>query len=61
LSLTDALNEAICKFGPPEIMNTDQGNPFTSFHCTNRLKRLGSRKSIAGKGHCIDIILIERR
>ena len=25
----DALNEAIVKHGPPEIMNTDQGNQFT--------------------------------
>ncbi|MDX1822768.1 MAG: IS3 family transposase [Paracoccaceae bacterium] len=27
----DALNEAILKFGSPEIMNTDQGSKFTSF------------------------------
>jgi len=27
----EALNEAIHKFGPPEIMNTDQGSQFTSF------------------------------
>lgn len=27
----DALNEAIARFGPPEIMNTDQGSQFTSF------------------------------
>jgi transposase InsO family protein len=27
----EALYEAIHKFGPPEIMNTDQGSQFTSF------------------------------
>ena len=27
----EALNEAIHRFGPPEIMNTDQGSQFTSF------------------------------
>ncbi len=31
----DALNEAIHKFGPPEIMNTDQGSQFTSFAWTD--------------------------
>ena len=35
----EALNEAIHKFGPPEIMNTDQGSQFTSFDWTDRLKR----------------------
>ena len=33
----EALNEAIHKFGPPEIMNTDQGSQFTSFTWTDRL------------------------
>ena len=35
----DALNEAIHKFGPPDIMNTDQGSQFTSFALTDRLRR----------------------
>ena len=34
-----ALNEAIHRFGPPEIMNTDQGSQFTSFAWTDGLKR----------------------
>ena len=34
----DALNEAIHKFGPPDIMNTDQGSQFTSFAWTDRLQ-----------------------
>jgi putative transposase len=33
----EALNEAIHKFGAPEIMNADQGSQFTSFDWTDRL------------------------
>jgi len=40
----EALNEAIYKFGPPEIMNTDQGSQFTSFDWTDRLKASGARR-----------------
>ena len=42
----EALNEAIHKFGPPEIMNTDQGSQFTSFDWTDRLKRAKTRISM---------------
>jgi putative transposase len=44
----EALNEAIHKFGPPEIMNTGQGSQFTSFAWTDRLKRIGTRISMDG-------------
>jgi len=44
----DALHEAIHKFGPPEIMNTDQ------------LHRSGIRISIDGKRRFLDRIFIER-
>lgn len=56
----EALNEAIHKFGAPEIMNTDQGSQFTSFARTDRQKRVGTRISMDGKGRCIDNIFIER-
>jgi putative transposase len=56
----EALNEAIHRFGPPEIMNTDQGSQFTSFAWTDRLKRIGTRISMDGKGRCLDNIFIER-
>ena len=55
----EALNEVIHKFGPPEIMNSDQGSQFTPFAWTDRLKRVGTRIS-DGKGRCIDNIFIER-
>ncbi len=46
----EALNEAVHRFGPPEIMNTVQGSQFTSFAWTDRLKRIGTRISMDGKG-----------
>ncbi len=64
--------EAIHKFGPPEIMNTDQGSQFTSFVWTNRLRRSGVRISMPlgdfanplpvldGKGLFLDNIFVER-
>jgi putative transposase len=52
--------EAIRKFGPPEIMNTDQGSQFTSFAWTDRLRRSGVRISMDGKGRFLDNIFIER-
>jgi len=56
----EALNEAVRRFGPPEIMNTDQGSQFTSFVWTDTLKRAGIRISMDGRGRCIDNIFIER-
>jgi len=56
----DALNEAIHKFGPPEIMNTDQGSQFTSFVWTDQLRRSGIRISMDGKGRFLDNIFVER-
>lgn len=56
----EALNEAIHKFGSPEIMNTDHGSQFTSFVWTDRLKRVESRISMDGKCRGMDNIFIER-
>jgi putative transposase len=56
----EALIEAVHRFGPPDIMNTDQGSQFTSFAWTDRLKRVGIRISMDGKGRCLDNIFIER-
>ncbi len=55
-----ALNEATHKFGPPEIMNTDQGSQFTSLAWPDRLRRSGVRISMDGKGRFLDNIFIER-
>jgi putative transposase len=56
----DALNEAIARFGAPEILNTDQGSQFTSTAWTDVLKDAGVRISMDGKGRWIDNVFIER-
>ena len=56
----EALNEAIACFGPPEIMNADQGSQFTSFAWTDQLRRAGVRISMDGKGRFLDNIFVER-
>ncbi len=43
----EALNEAIYRFGPPEVMNTDQGSQFTFFDWTDRLKQANPKFSHA--------------
>ena len=55
-----ALEEALTKFGPPEIFNTDQGAQFTSEGWIERLKAAGVAISMDGKGRWIDNIFIER-
>ncbi|SMX50797.1 Integrase core domain protein [Pelagimonas varians] len=51
----DALNEAMHKSGPPEIMNTDHGPQFTSFAWTDRLRGLNVRISMDGKGRFLPL------
>ena len=56
----DALNEAIHKFGPPEIMNSDQGSQFTGHEWTSALSEAGVKISMDGRGRWIDNRMIER-
>lgn len=56
----EALEEALGKFGPPEIFNTDQGSQFTSEDWTTPLKAAGVAISMDGKGRWIDNVFIER-
>ena len=55
-----ALQEAIARYGCPEIFNTDQGSQFTSEAFTNVLKSNGIKISMDGRGRCMDNIFIER-
>jgi len=55
-----ALEEAIARFGPPEIMNTDQGAQFTGSAWITTLTDTGVRISMDGRGRCMDNIFIER-
>ena len=56
----EALEEAITKYGRPEIFNTDQGSQFTSAEFTGVLKANEIRISMDGKGRWIDNVFVER-
>ena len=56
----EALSEALCKYGKPEIINTDQGSRFTSDDFTDVLKGAEITISIDGRDRCVDNIFIER-
>lgn len=56
----EALHEAICRYGKPDIFNTDQGSQFTSDEFTNVLKDADINISMDGKGRWMDNVFIER-
>lgn len=56
----EALEEALSKYGKPEIFNTDQGVQFTSLNFTKVLIGNGIRISMDGRGRALDNIFIER-
>jgi putative transposase len=56
----DALDEALARFGTPEIFNTDQGSQFTSIAFIGRLAGAGIRISMDGRGRWLDNVFIER-
>ena len=55
-----ALEDALARYGRPEIFNTDQGSQFTSFAFINALKGANIRISMDGKGRWMDDVMIER-
>ena len=57
---TEALEEAIRKYGTPEIFNTDQGSQFTSEAFTDILNTHGIRISMDGRGRWVDNVFVER-
>jgi putative transposase len=50
----DALEEALVRFGQPEIFNSDQGSQFTAEDFTKVLRARGIKISMDGKGRCLD-------
>jgi len=56
----EALQEAMDRYGPPEVFNTDQGVQFTSADFLAELETRGVRVSMDGKGRFLDNIFIER-
>jgi putative transposase len=56
----EALEEALARYGRPEIFNTDQVSQFTSDEFTGTLKRHEISINMDGKGRCMDNIFVER-
>ena len=56
----EALQEALARFGTPEIFNTDQGSQFTSVAFTQVLKDAHVQISMDGRGRWMDNVFIER-
>jgi integrase-like protein len=59
-ALVEALEEALRRFGRPEIFNTDQGSQFTSDDFIGVLKNSQIKISMDGKGRCMDNVFVER-
>jgi putative transposase len=57
---TEALGEAINKYGTPDIFNTDQGSQFTSDAFIGILESHDIDISMDGKGRWMDNVFIER-
>jgi putative transposase len=55
-----ALEEALSRFGRPDIFNTDQGSQFTSAAFTGTLAKAGIKISMDGRGRWMDNVFIER-
>ena len=56
----EAVEEALARFGAPEIFNTDQGSQFTDEDFIRPLEAKGVRLSMDGRGRWIDNVFVER-
>lgn len=56
----EALQEALRRYGTPEIFNTDQGSQYTSEKFISVLQGHGIRISMDGKGRALDNVFVER-
>ena len=56
----EALEEAIAKYGAPDILNTDQGAQFTSAQFTSKLEEHRIAISMDGRGQWRDNVFVER-
>ncbi len=54
------LEEALARYGKPEIFNTDQGSQFTSMAFTSVLLREEIAISMDGRGAWRDNVIVER-
>jgi putative transposase len=56
----EALEEALARYGKPEIFNTDQGSQFTGGDFIGVLSKAEIRISMDGRGRWMDNVFIER-
>ena len=56
----EALEEALARYGKPEIFNTDQGSQFTCPGFVGTLVDAGIQVSMDGRGRWLDNVFIER-
>ena len=56
----EAVEEALARYGKPEIFNTDQGSQFTSHEFTGLLIKNDIQISMDGKGAWRDNVFVER-
>jgi len=56
----DAVKEALCFYGQPEVFNADQGSQYTANDFTKILEDKKIKISMDGKGRAVDNIFIER-
>lgn len=56
----ESVQEALMRYGNPEIFNSDQGSQFTSQDFINVLVENKISISMDGKGRCLDNIFVER-
>ena len=56
----EALEEALGRYGAPDIVNTDQGSQFTSLEFVTAVQRRGIALSMDGKGCWRDNVFVER-
>ncbi|MBS1165068.1 MAG: transposase [Proteobacteria bacterium] len=56
----EAVEEALSRYGKPEIFNTDQGSQFTALEFVRVLKDAGVAISMDGKGAWRDNVFVER-
>jgi putative transposase len=56
----EALEEALEEFGPPAILNTDQGAQFTSSDFTEVVLSHDIKLSMDGRGRWLDNVFVER-
>jgi putative transposase len=58
--VVEALEEALARYGKPQIFNTDQGSQFTSMAFTSVLMREKIAISMDGRGAWRDNVIVER-